>query len=53
MATNIVTAANDQVPFTVTGTAVLTGVTKLPRGLTQLDFSPALHEKSSEFCSGP
>src|SRR6185295_129863 len=34
-----VTTPDDQVPFTVTGTAVLTGVTKLPGGLTQLDFS--------------
>ena len=38
-ATNTVTAPDDQVPFTATGTAVLTGVTKLPGGLTQLDFS--------------
>jgi hypothetical protein len=37
-ATNTVTATDDQVPFTATGTAVLTGVTKLPGGLTQLDF---------------
>jgi len=36
---NTVTAPDDQVPFTVTGTAVLTGVKKLPGGLTQLDFS--------------
>jgi len=34
-----VTTADDQVPFTVTGTAVLTGVTHLPGGLTQLDLS--------------
>ena len=39
MATNTVTAPDDQVPFTATGTAVLTGVTKLPGGLTQLDFT--------------
>lgn len=32
-----VTAADDQVPWTATGTALLTGVTKLPGGLTQLD----------------
>lgn len=32
-------AADDQVPFTATGTAVVTGVTHLPGGLTQLDFS--------------
>ena len=38
-ATNTVTAPGDQVPFTATGTAVLTGVKKLPGGLTQLDFS--------------
>ncbi len=36
-ATNTVTASNDQVPWTATGTAVITGVTKLPGGLTQLD----------------
>src|SRR5262245_670994 len=35
--TNTVTAADDQVPWTATGTALLTGVTKLPGGLTQLD----------------
>jgi len=29
---------DDQVPFTVTGTAVLTSVVKLPGGLTQLNF---------------
>jgi hypothetical protein len=38
-ATNTVTAPDDQVPFTATGTAVLTGVKKLPGGLTQLDTS--------------
>jgi hypothetical protein len=38
-ATNTVAAPDDQVPFTATGTAVLTGVKKLPGGLTQLDFS--------------
>lgn len=31
--------ADDQVPFTATGTAVVTGVTHLPGGLTQMDFS--------------
>jgi hypothetical protein len=36
---NTVTAPDDQVPFTVTGTAVLTGVTHLPGGLTQLNLS--------------
>ena len=30
---------DEQVPFTATATAVITGVTKLPGGLTQLDFS--------------
>lgn len=32
-------AADDQVPFTASGTAVVTGVTHLPGGLTQMDFS--------------
>ena len=32
-------AAAHQVPFTATGTAVITGVTHLPGGLTQLDAS--------------
>jgi hypothetical protein len=32
-------SAADQVPFTATGTAVITGVTHLPGGLIQLDFS--------------
>ena len=32
-------AAANQVPFTATGTAVITGVTHLPGGLTQLDAS--------------
>ena len=32
-------AAADQVPFTASGTAVVTGVTYLPGGLTQVDFS--------------
>ena len=31
------TAPDDQVPFTVSGTSVITGVTHLPGGLTQLD----------------
>ena len=31
--------AADEVPFTATGTAVVTGVTHLPGGLTQMDFS--------------
>jgi hypothetical protein len=32
-------AAADQVPFTAIGTAVITGVTHLPGGLTQIDTS--------------
>jgi hypothetical protein len=36
-ATHTVSAVDDQVAFTAEGTAVLTGVTKLPGGLTQLD----------------
>jgi hypothetical protein len=32
-------AAVDQVPFTATGTAEITGVTHLPGGMTQLDCS--------------
>ena len=32
-------AAADQVPFTATATAVVTGLTHLPSGLTQVDFS--------------
>jgi len=36
---NTVTAPDEQVSFTATGTAVLTALTKLPGGLTQLDFS--------------
>ena len=36
---NVSTAADEQVSFTVTGTAVITGVTKLPGGLTQVNFS--------------
>jgi hypothetical protein len=31
--------AADQVPFTASGTAVITGVTHLPGGLTQVNFS--------------
>ena len=38
-ATNTVTATDDQVPFNITGTAVVTGVTHLPGGLTQVDLS--------------
>jgi len=36
---NAVTAPDDQVPFTLTGTGVVTGVTHLPGGLTQLNFN--------------
>ena len=36
---NTVTAPDDQVPFTLTGTGVVTGVTHLPGGLTQLNFN--------------
>ena len=32
-------AQNEQVPFTATATAVITGVTKLPGGLTQVNFN--------------
>src|SRR6185295_271327 len=38
-ATNTVTAPDDQVPFTATATAVITGVTHLPGGLTQVNFN--------------
>ena len=38
-ATNTVTTADDQVAFTATATAVITGVTKLPGGLTQVNFN--------------
>ncbi len=31
--------ADEQVPFTITATAVITGVTKLPGGLTQVNFN--------------
>ena len=34
-----VAADDDQVSFTATGTAVITGVTKLPGGLTQVNFT--------------
>ena len=34
---------DDQVPFTFTGTGVLTGVTKLPGGLTQFNFDGLGH----------
>jgi len=38
-ATNTVTSADDQVAFTATATATITGVTKLPGGLTQINFN--------------
>lgn len=31
--------SNEQVPFTATATAVITGVTKLPGGITQVNFN--------------
>lgn len=37
--TSTLTAYDDQVPWTATGSALLTGVTKLPGGLIQLDFN--------------
>ena len=36
---NTVTTPDEQVSFTATGTAVVTSVTKLPGGLTQVNFS--------------
>ena len=38
-AINTVTAADEQVPFTATATAVLTSVMHLPGGLTQVNFN--------------
>jgi hypothetical protein len=38
-ATNTITALDEQVPFTATGTAVITSVTHLPGGLTQINTS--------------
>jgi hypothetical protein len=35
---NTITAADTQVSFTATATATITGVTKLPGGLTQVNF---------------
>ncbi|HET6977211.1 MAG TPA: hypothetical protein VFI24_12860 [Pyrinomonadaceae bacterium] len=35
----VVLAQNEQVPFTATATAVITGVTHLPGGLTQVNFN--------------
>src|SRR6476661_1716919 len=36
---NTVTGADQQVSFTATATATITGVTKLPGGLTQVNFN--------------
>src|SRR5262249_49700850 len=38
-ANKTVSAADEQVPFTATGTAVVTSVTKLPGGFTQVNFT--------------
>jgi hypothetical protein len=38
-APNNATAADEQVPFTATATALITGVTHLPGGLTQVNFN--------------
>lgn len=38
-ATKTVTASDEQVSFTATGSAVVTSVTKLPGGLTQVNFT--------------
>ena len=38
-ATKTVVATDEQVPFTATATAVITGVTQLPGGLTQVNFN--------------
>ena len=37
--TNTLTTADEQVPFTATGTGVLNGVMHLPGGLTQVNFN--------------
>ena len=37
--TNTANTADDQVPFTATATATITSVTKLPGGLTQVNFN--------------
>lgn len=47
------TATDDQVPWTATGTAVLTKVTKLPGGLTQLDFNVTGNATHLGNVSGP
>lgn len=52
-ATITVTAIDDQVAWTATGTAVLTKVTKLPGGLTQLDFNVTGNATHLGDVSGP
>lgn len=37
--TSAAQAQNEQVPFTATATAVITGITKLPGGITQVNFN--------------
>lgn len=51
--THTVTATDDQVPWTATGTAALTKVTKLPGGLTQLDFNVTGNATHLGDVSGP
>ena len=51
--TNTVTAAADQVSFTVEGTAVITSVTKLPGGLLQLDGTTKCKATHLGDVSGP
>ena len=51
--TNSVTATDDQVPWTATGTAVVTAVTKLPGGLTQIDFNVTGNATHLGDVSGP
>jgi hypothetical protein len=53
LATNTVTAPDDQVPFTVIGTAVVTGVTHLPGGLTQVDINVAAKATHLGDITGP
>jgi hypothetical protein len=38
-AAGVAIAQNEQLPFTATGTATITSVTKLPGGLTQVNFN--------------
>lgn len=53
LATNSVTAPDDQVPFSVIGTAVVTGVTHLPGGLTQVDFNVSANATHLGDVTGP